>query len=262
MSRTHDIQQYIAALGRLRTPTGLQQLTSDISREMGFDVVTLFHHVDLSRASHSLDHMRSGEMIGFSTSPPEWSEHYCRHNLLAVDPRVRAVRATSSPFSTQEIGKLITITPAHRAVVEAQRRHRLGDAFTIPLHFPGEPSASCTFTVPCGRALPSQNFAMAHWVATSAFQAARTMLERVRSDGRLADTPRLTDRQLQCTVLVGRGLSEDAIARQLGVSGETVKRHLKEARRAYGVTKSAQLVVETLRAGHITLRDILTNTPS
>ena len=262
MTRSHDIEQYINSVGQLRTPEGLKQLTSDVAREMGFDIVTLFHHVDLSRASHSLDHMHSGQMIGFSTCSPAWSEHYCRQNLLAVDPRVRATRRTASPFSTQEIGKMIPITAVHRSMVETQRRYDLGEGFTIPLHFPGEPSASCTFSMLCGRQLPSQNFGMAHWIATLAFQAGRTMLSRARNEGMMAESPRLTERQLQCTVLVGRGLSEDEIAARLGVSGETVKRHLKEARRTYGVTKSVQLVTESLRLGHITLRDIFSRAPS
>jgi LuxR family quorum-sensing system transcriptional regulator CciR len=68
---------------------------------------------------------------------------------------------------------------------------------------------------------------------------------------------RLTERQLQCTVLVGRGLTEQEIGRRLGISDETVKRHLKEARQAFEVNKSIQLVARTLYDGQITLIDLL-----
>jgi len=97
---------------------------------------------------------------------------------------------------------------------------------------------------------------MAHWIGIFAFQAGRTMLNDTRR-GRAAPGPRrLTERQLQCTILVGRGLCEGAIGRRLGISPETVKRHLKEARLSYGVTKSVQLVTHALRDGQITLRDV------
>jgi len=67
----------------------------------------------------------------------------------------------------------------------------------------------------------------------------------------------LTDRQLQCIIFVGRGLTEAEIARRLDVSAETVKRHLKDAREAMGVKKSVQLVIQALDAGIITLSDLV-----
>jgi LuxR family transcriptional regulator, quorum-sensing system regulator CciR len=73
----------------------------------------------------------------------------------------------------------------------------------------------------------------------------------------MARTAKLTPRQIECTKLVGRGLTEAEIAEQLGVSTETIKRHLKEARRSYGVDKSIQLVTKSLADGLLTLQDLL-----
>lgn len=258
MGRVREVQRFIDGLRHIRTPKGLATSLSDIAIDMGFDNITMFHHVDLSRITPSLAHMRRGELVGITTAPLAWSEYYRDHNLVAVDPRVLATRRTMSPFRTEEMGRIIPLTSVQRAVIEAQSRANLGEGFIIPIHFPGEPSGSCTFSVRCGRALPSQNFAMAHWIANSAFQSARTMLDNVRArEARSAKRPRLTERQLQCTLLVGRGLCEVEIARRLGISYETVKRHLKEARLAYGVTKSVQLVTQSLHDGQITLRDLL-----
>lgn len=257
MSKQHDIQQFIDTVRRVRTPKGLEQLTSAIARDMGFDIITLFHHVDISNDSLSWDHMRRGDHVGMTTCPPSWAEHYRDRNFVKVDPRVLATRQTVSPFCTQDMGSLISITSPQRDVIESQRRFDLGDGFTIPLHFPGEPCGSFTFSVRSGRELPTQNFSMALWIGITAFQAARALVIKARNGGRAAAPARLTERQLQCTILVGRGLSEGSIAKRLGVSRETVKRHLKEGRRALGVKKSVQLVTESLHAGHITLRDLL-----
>ncbi|HYG29176.1 MAG TPA: LuxR family transcriptional regulator [Allosphingosinicella sp.] len=256
MGRIGDVQRFIDDLREIRTPKGLEQSLHTVAKEMGFDLVTMFHHVDLSRIDPSLTHMRRGELVGITTAPVSWSEYYRDHKLVAVDPRVLATRRTMSPFRTSETGRIIQITSAQRAVIESQARANLGEGFTIPVHFPGEPSGSCTFIMSCGRALPTHNFGMAQWIGCSAFQAGRTILARARYGGPATPRARLTERQLQCTVLVGRGLSEGAIAKRLGISFETVKRHLKEARLACGVTKSVQLVTQSLQDGQITLRDI------
>jgi len=258
VGRVREVQRFIDTLRHIRTPKGLEKSLSDIAIDMGFDNITMFHHVDLSRITPSLAHMRRGELVGITTAPLSWSEYYRDHNFVAVDPRVLATRRTMSPFRTEEMGRIIRLTSVQRAVIESQARANLGEGFTIPIHFPGEPSGSCTFSMWCGRSLPAQNFAMAHWIGNSAFQAARTMIDDVRARGGApARRPRLTERQLQCTLLVGRGLGEVEIAKRLGISYETVKRHLKEARLAYGVTKSVQLVTQSLHDGHITLRDLL-----
>lgn len=256
MGRIGDVQRFIDDLRQIRTPKGLEQSLFAVCREMGFDMVTMFHHVDLSRIDPALTHMRRGELVGITTAPISWSEFYRDNKFVAVDPRVLATRRTMSPFRTSETGRIIQISSAQRAVVESQARANIGEGFTIPVHFPGEPSGSCTFIMSCGRSLPTHNFAMAHWIGSAAFQAGRSILASARNRGTPAKRTRLTERQLQCTILVGRGLSEEAIARQLGISFETVKRHLKEARTAYGVTKSVQLVTQSLHDGQITLRDI------
>lgn len=261
MSRLGDVQQFVDDLAHVRTPKGLEKLLSAVAIEMGFDVITMFHHVDLSRVTPSLAHMRKGELVGMTTAPISWSEFYRDHNLVSVDPRVLATRRTTAPFRSDEMGRIVQIGSAQRAVVESQARHNLGQGFTVPLHFPGEPSASCTFSMMGRRSLPSQNFAMAHLIANSAFQAGRTILANARRCEGSGERYRLTERQLQCTILVGRGLSECEIAHKLGISMETVKRHLKEARLAYGVAKSVQLVTQSLNDGQITLRDLLTESP-
>lgn len=257
MGRLQDVQQFVDGLDRVRTPKGLEQALFDVSRQMGFDVVTMFQHVDLSHVDPSYRHMQRGELLGVTTAAVTWSEHYRDNNLVAVDPRVLACRRTVSPFRIEEIGRLIEIGSAQRDVVDRQRRAGIGEGFTIPVHFPGEPSGSCTFSTKCGRAFPAGNLPMAHWIGVFAFQAGRTMLLDTRRRRAAPDPRHLTERQLQCTILVGRGLCEGEIGRRLGISRETVKRHLKDARLSYGVTKSIELVTLALRDERITLRDII-----
>jgi LuxR family quorum-sensing system transcriptional regulator CciR len=225
--------------------------------EMSFDYFSLFQHVSLSGISPSLSHMRRGELLGLTSAAVSWSEVYRDNDFVKVDPRVLASRQTVRPFETQEIASILPITSAQRDVVEAQRRANIGEGFTVPIHFPGEPNGSCTFSVTQGRSLPTHNFALAHWIAVFAFDAGREMLAQARQGRAAPEPPRLTQRQLDCTVLLGRGLTELEIADRLGIGRETVKRHLQEARQAFGVSKGISLVTQALQHGLISLTDIV-----
>jgi len=228
---------------------------SDVALEMGFDHYSMIKHVDLSACDREYRYKESDEVVCINTAPSIWSDYYRGNNLLAVDPRVVACRRTVRPFQTAEVGRLVQMTAAQRDYLESQKRADIGEGFTIPMHSPDETAGSCTFAMMWGRALPTENLAMALFVGSFGFDAFRAMRKRLDSDIAI-DQPRLTERQLQCTLLVARGLNETDIGRRLGIATQTVKRHLKEARHTYGVTKSIQLVTKSLRDGALTIADL------
>ena len=57
----------------------------------------------------------------------------------------------------------------------------------------------------------------------------------------------LSPQQYQCVALLARGLSDKAIARELGVATRTVKTHLTVARARTGTHNRVQLAVLFLR---------------
>lgn len=257
MSRLADVQAFIDASRAIKAPRALEALLANISSQMGFDHYALIHHVDLSAYSRSLTHMDRGELVAVSNYPEGWVEEYIRRNIVSDDPVLIASHRTNVGFRWDEVPDLIDFTTAHREVTEDTRRAGLVNGYTVPAHVPGEPTGSCNFAVRCGRSLPEENLPMAQLVGSFAFQAARAMVVNARKRKLKPKPRRLTDRQLQCTVLVGRGLTEQQIASRLGISDETVKRHLKEARQVYEVSKSIQLVTRSLYDGQIALTDLL-----
>jgi DNA-binding CsgD family transcriptional regulator len=58
---------------------------------------------------------------------------------------------------------------------------------------------------------------------------------------------RLTKREREIVVLLGRGLRDKAIASQLGLSVHTVRNHIANARRCVGAANRAHLVAITNR---------------
>lgn len=256
MDRAADLQRFIEALRPIGSPKGLEKLMADLGSEIGFDFVTIYHHADLSRAVPSLTHMSRGELIAISNGPQHWLEQYREENLVFADPRVLAVRRTMSPFRLEDALRWVEPTASQRTFEAARERAGIGDCFTVPAHFPAEPSGSCMFTMKKGRSLPERNLLMAHWLGTCAFQVAREIWLTARKRTSGLGCRRLTERQLECTLLMGQGLSEEAMARRLGISRETVKRHLRDARESYGVSKSVQLVTQAIYSGQLSVRDL------
>ncbi|MDX6514239.1 MAG: hypothetical protein QOE36_3743, partial [Gaiellaceae bacterium] len=61
----------------------------------------------------------------------------------------------------------------------------------------------------------------------------------------------LTDRELQALSRVADGMSQDEIARELGIGTETVRTHLRKARERLGAATKTEAVAAALRQGLI-----------
>ena len=259
MTQLADVQRFIDESRRVKTAGELENLLAGVTREMGFEYYALIHHVDLSRYSSALEHMDQGNLVALSNYPPAWIEAYIGRNIVANDPVLLASHRTSVGFKWEDVPKLIKITSKHRQITEDTRRAGSADGFTVPAHVPGEANGSCNFAMGVGRPLPEQNLAMAHMIGAYAFQAARSLVLNAKGMANYAPRVPLSQRQLECTFLVGRGKTDWEIARILGISEETVKRHLKDAREHYDVPKRVQLVIRAVFDGQISLADLLSH---
>ena len=95
---------------------------------------------------------------------------------------------------------------------------------------------------------------LAQLVGVFAFEAARRLWSVRRLDPGTA--PTLTDRQRDCALWAARGKSDWETSRILGVSEETVARHIRDGCARYGVNKRTSLAIRTLFDGTLTFTDI------
>jgi DNA-binding CsgD family transcriptional regulator len=65
------------------------------------------------------------------------------------------------------------------------------------------------------------------------------------------DTPELRPRERQCLELCARGRTDSEIARELGVSLATVRRHIESARIRFGVSTRVQAALRAVLSGQI-----------
>ncbi len=227
-----------------------------ISNDMGFDYFALVHHVDL-RSFGTLDGpLLTGEFLALSNYPEGWIEQYINDEVVNFDPRLLASQRTNVGFGWDQLHEIIDLTPIHHTIIERARHAGIEDGFTVPANVPGELNGSCNFAVGHERAAPRSNFAMAQLVGSFAFQAARSLVIHTR--GLSSASPvKLTERQLECIVLVARGKTDWEIGKILGISDETVKQHIADARMRYDVTKRMQVVLRALYDGLVPLSEMV-----
>lgn len=256
MSRLDDVQGFIDQSRRAGSPADLHALLQATSREMGFDHFALVHHVDLRPMGTLMDHLITDDFIVLSDYPQFWIDQYISDAIVSNDPVLMASQKTNVGFAWEAVPDLIKLTPSQREVTERTHRAGLINGFTVPANVPGELNGSCNFAVAAGHELPHKNLPMAQLVGSFAFQSAREMVARLRRVGDF-EPPRLSQRQLECIILVARGKTDWEIGRILGISEETVKWHLKDARERYDVPKRVQVVLRALFDGQIPLTELI-----
>ena len=256
MSQLSDVQSFIDQSRQVARPEELHDLMRAVSGEMGFDFFALVHHVDLKPFGTLNDHLLTREFFALSNYPQAWIDNFVSDEIVSFDPILLASQRTNVGFGWDQIGELVNLTQAHRDVLDRARQHGVGDGFTVPANVPGEFSGSCNFAVTPERSAARGNYAMAQLVGSFAFQSARKLVMRMRS---LSEGPavQLTDRQIECIVLVARGKTDWEIGRILGISEETVKQHIADARSRYDVPKRVQVVMRALFDGLVPISEML-----
>lgn len=248
MGQFQDVQEFVGAVKRLSDAVELKDMLSDSLEALGFQQFAFIHHVGNSTVPAGL--------VRVSNYPESWIEVIRQRHYLSDDPVHAACQRSATSFIWSNLNDIITLTPRQSEIMEAWDGHGLGDGFTVPIHIPGEVSGSCSMGVRAGLALPVHSLPAAQYVASFAFEAARRM---ARTDAERKDGPtrRLTQRQLDCIVLVAQGKSDWDISRVLGISDQTVHQHVEDAKRRFGVASRTQLVVRALYDSYLNFSDIL-----
>jgi LuxR family quorum-sensing system transcriptional regulator CciR len=240
------VEAFVRDIGKIGSEAELAEALRHISGELGFQYFALTHHVDILQAPKPA--------IRLHNYPEEWVAYFDDQRLGPSDPVHRASHITSIGFAWSKLPKLIRLTARDRQILDQAGCTGIGDGFTVPANVPGESHGSCSFATRPGELILEEQLPAAQLVGAFAFEAARRLW---MMRGTTTAPPRLTDRQRDCLVWAARGKSDWEISRILGVTEDTVIRHLKQARERYGVSKRTVLAVHTLFDGTISFADVL-----
>jgi len=241
-----EVEWFLNAIALARDIGALSMILGEMTGRMGFSHFALTHHANLLDVPHAI--------IRLHNYPVAWVDYFDRNRLGLSDPVHRASHRTSIGFRWKTVPDLIQMTPGDRRLLDLAHEHGLADGFTVPANVVGEATGSCSFAIAPGAELPADALQWAQLAGLAAFEGAR----RIWLAGAVPPGPRpqLTDRQRDCLIWAARGKTAWESARILGISEETVVRHLKQAREKYGVEKQTSLLIRALFDGIISFSDI------
>ena len=247
MSQINVFQQFAERALTIKAKDELVRLLEDVTAEMGFHYFALINHADLR--------LPRANIIHFDNYPVPWAKHFIAKGLYEHDPILQASLTSNVGFAWADVPRMIRITGRQRIILDNAARNGMGDGYTVPANIPGEYYGSCSFATKRGVAAPVTNFPLAHLIGAFAYQAAR----RLKHEGfPLRERPsRLTPRQRDCLLWAIRGKTDWEIGRILGLSEETVSKHLDMARDRYDVTKRLPLAVHAIFDGQISFMEAL-----
>lgn len=228
------VDRFAGAAARCTALEQLHALMDEASQELGFHYFALLHHASLRSGG--------GAYLRIDNYPADWVEHLVREQGHLEDPVHLASRRLNTGFCWCELGRIVSLDPRQRAILELSRKFGLGAGFTVPANVPGEPHGSCSFAVRRGAKLPRRRLLCAELVGGHAFRAAR----RINGLPEPPARPHLSRREVECVRLVARGKTDWEIGAILGLGVETARQYVKRARAAYDVVSRTQLVVHGL----------------
>lgn len=243
----HKIGQFQQLIEDVASADDLALAMVEICSLLGFRHFALTHHVDLVRVPTPA--------IRLHNYPAEWAALYDDRGLGVSDPVHRASHVTSIGFRWSHMYAMIPMTATDRKMLDLGRAQGIGDGFTVPANVPGEARGSCSFATAAGEPLPEAMLPLAQLAGGFAFESARRLWS-IRTPPQGKEKPVLTDRQRDCVFWVARGKGDWEIAVILGLSEETVARHIKQACERYGVNKRTLLIIRALFDGTLTFSDI------
>ena len=238
---------FISVVEQVRNADDLSAAMAAVTAKLGFRHFAVTHHVDVIAAS--------GTAIRVHDYPARWADFYDSGALGITDPVHRASHVTSVGFCWSRMAAMIPLTAEDRRMLAMGSQEGIGDGFTVPAHVPGEARGSVSFALEAGKPMPAYMLPAAQLAGAFAFESAR----RLWTDRGQLPVPRpaaLTDRQRDCVMWAARGKGDWETGRILGISEETVARHIKQACERYGVHKRTSLLIRTLFDGTLTFTDI------
>ena len=249
MARLAVADAFVDSARAANTKDDLLALLTQFCETMKIRYFALAQHVDFTSAG--------GSAIRLHNYPAAWQLWFDENRLGQSDPIHRASHVAGFGFPWSAVPNMIGLTPADRSVLAQARIIGIGDGFTVPVHVPGEINGSCSFALAPGDPFPRELHSIVQIVGGIAFETARR-LSHMRDLSPAPERP-LTERQRDCVLWSARGKTDWEISQILGISHETVIKHLQNARQRYGVHNKAILAIRVLFDGLISFSEILTH---
>ena len=241
-----NLSTFLRNCHTLTDQTTLRGLLAEMTEVLGFEHFALNHHVDLAGPP--------ADAVVLMNYDIGWVERAFTERYFIDDPIHAASMRRTTGFFWRDVPHILPLSRRQQRILAEARTFGLCEGLTIPVHVPGEYRGSCSFGTRKVGDISEQILFSAQMVGTFAFEAARRLVRAGRGKSP-AIIPNLSQRQLDCLVLVAAGKSNWEISQILNLSEPTVRQHIGEAMRRYDVCKRTQLVVRALFDGQISYEE-------
>lgn len=243
-----DISAFVRAIEECCTLEAFDHHLAGLAIRLGFNWYTLQDIALLSDES-----LRA---IRLTNYPEKFWERYDHSGYLQHDPILKALDRTGRVLCWREIPGIVSLTKKQTNVLLEATRAGIVDGVSVAVRVPGLHHGLLTIISNETVDITDNQKAVLSYVAPIAYETAARLHARRPLYETSADVDP-SPRQLECLVLVARGKSDWEAAQILGLSEQTVHRHVEILRNKLGVRRRTQLVVKALHCGLISYRDVL-----
>ncbi len=232
------VLQAIEAFNDCRTPQDVGVIVARTIAEFGMNTYAIGGMPPPSDPNPTL--------FTFHNWPAEWPETYMRCGFGAIDPIPKGAMISAVPFSITELqsGQVgVNVGPECDPLFAAAEALGRGEGLIVPIHGPFGYHGIVMFA---GTKLDLNPGVRAQMHLLGLY-AHNRMLE-LFSRGTHAAAPHLTAREIEVLRHARNGLTDEAVARQTGISVRTVRFHFENARKRLGAKTRAEALL--LAANH------------
>lgn len=183
----------------------------------------------------------------FNTWPKELQVAYMDEDMFWGDPMAAESRRRHRPFTFREIAANPETELDRDRMTQAAARFGQQDCLAFPLYAPFGYRGVVTVFAESDIRLSASDRALLAAAAECVFEIHR----RASDLDAIARRAPLTPRERDSISLVAEGLTDDAIGRQLGLSGATVRHHVDNVRDKLGAASRAEAVALLAGSGEI-----------
>jgi DNA-binding CsgD family transcriptional regulator len=213
-----DAYRFNLAIRRLGTPAACGALFRETIAPFGFDTF----------ACGELD-LRDRDRNAFYIIdwPESWQRFYVGSGLINRDPLVDALATRSEPFTWSDLRADRKLAKAGREALDLAAAEGWSEELAVPIPRSGHRVGMVSMV---GHRLVTDPDVVAYLALISIclHGHVRSLVAR---EGFAAPPGGLTEREMACLRLVARGLSDKAIAEELGVAASTAHEFVEKAKR-------------------------------
>ncbi len=196
------------------------------------------------------------ERIWLTNYPSEFWEDYDKSGFARHDPIIRALECSASAVPWTEISTIVPLSRSQEGVLSSAFCAGIRAGISVAVRVPGRRQGIVTLISDQPIEVAARHKAILGVIAPVAFDAANRTGDTYPPHA-ITSYRRMSSRQLECLVLVARGKSDWEAGQILGISAETVHRHVEATRMKLGVRRRTQLVAKALHLGLIGYGDVL-----